>query len=495
MPAFERFFLDPSAEDLVVTMVEAVETANKRCRKGLLKADESVFRRLAREVLAAPEGVERRCRAAGKGTAQHSRARATLLGVAWWTDPVGRRHVRIVGRRLLPLSEFHLNRFGPPDVTTPPLALIDPEHCFVRHLPNGATPELLVSCECGATGTPGELVWTGGRCGPCHDYEQDNGRPRVRRPFVLARHAAEIIGVAFTESGDGLVTAAQDGVLDVGDPWDHAERTAVTVFEGGHEWEPIAFACNGRHVVMSSAQDGLVRLTAHSGRQLSHWLPRDGGDYVHLALSADGRRLGGAKRAQLDLWDTTNVERPVRTSNVANDVDRYKKSIALSPSGDALAASDRDSGEFLRIGQQTSPTGIISLFDGADLQARKWSIPGAANALSFSPDGTILAVGMYFPAGVELREVETRSRIATFSTGGPIEVLAFAPDGRVLAAAGEERIVHFWDLHTGEALGGLQGHLGTVTALAFSPDGNLLASGGADGLVRLWHWRDLLGMK
>src|SRR5439155_11004245 len=122
---------------LVATKGEAVENANKRCRKGLLKADEAVFRRIAKDVLANPEGVERRSKAPGKGTVQGSGARATLLGVAWWTDPVGRRHVRIVGRRLQPFSEFHLNRFGPPDATTPPLVLIDPEHCFVRHRPRG----------------------------------------------------------------------------------------------------------------------------------------------------------------------------------------------------------------------------------------------------------------------------------------------------------------------------------------------------------------------
>src|SRR5262249_12605061 len=162
--------------------------------------------------------------------------------------------VRVVGRRLAPYSEFHLNRFGPPDAATPPLALIDPEHCFVRHRP-GAEAELLVSCECGATGTPAALVWTGHCCGPCHDYEQEHGRTRERRPFVLARHEDGIIGLAFTASGAGLVTAGQDGVVDVGDPWRHEARVATMMLKEQHDWAPVSFACNGEWAALSSQQE------------------------------------------------------------------------------------------------------------------------------------------------------------------------------------------------------------------------------------------------
>jgi WD40 repeat protein len=137
-------------------------------------------------------------------------------------------------------------------------------------------------------------------------------------------------------------------------------------------------------------------------------------------------------------------------------------------------------------------TGTVRLFEGANLRTPKWSTAAVANVMRFSPDGSLLTLGLDRPGGVQLHKVESGRRVTTFSTGGPIRALAFAADGRTLAAAGQERIIHFWDLEAGEPLGGLQGHLGTVTSLAFSPDGNLLASGGADGLVRLWYWRDLL---
>jgi WD40 repeat protein len=61
------------------------------------------------------------------------------------------------------------------------------------------------------------------------------------------------------------------------------------------------------------------------------------------------------------------------------------------------------------------------------------------------------------------------------------------PDGDILAVAGDDHLVHLWDLSSERATETLRGHADWVTALAFSPDGSRLASAANDGEIRFWN--------
>ena len=69
--------------------------------------------------------------------------------------------------------------------------------------------------------------------------------------------------------------------------------------------------------------------------------------------------------------------------------------------------------------------------------------------------------------------------------------IAFSPNSQILASAGDDEIIHLWDVLRGgcplEGREQLFGHENFINALAFSPDGTLLASGGGDQTVRLWN--------
>ena len=64
--------------------------------------------------------------------------------------------------------------------------------------------------------------------------------------------------------------------------------------------------------------------------------------------------------------------------------------------------------------------------------------------------------------------------------------ITYSPDGTRLAMASSIEI-WIYDVHTGEELALLTGHVGWVLSVSFSPDGSTLASGSRNGTVLLWE--------
>ena len=63
---------------------------------------------------------------------------------------------------------------------------------------------------------------------------------------------------------------------------------------------------------------------------------------------------------------------------------------------------------------------------------------------------------------------------------------SFSPDGTRLAYGDSNRLVHVWDIISGQEVLTLRGHTAAVTAVAFSPDSWRLASTDATGVVKIW---------
>src|SRR6516225_11471486 len=92
MAVFDKHLIAPDETELVDTLRKAMKLANceNRYATNRMTRDAAFWGRFAQDVLrSAPEGRRRSC----KG------GRAVPEVVAgWWTDPAGRKHVRIVGR-------------------------------------------------------------------------------------------------------------------------------------------------------------------------------------------------------------------------------------------------------------------------------------------------------------------------------------------------------------------------------------------------------------
>jgi hypothetical protein len=491
MPAFDQVLVQPDAEAVVAAMLRAVVTANKRARVNRLAPDEPEYRRFAAEALGSTDGDRHWL------PDPPDLWRGTVLRVAWWTDPLGRRHFRVAGRRYEP-TNFYLEHPLGAAQPRPALLHVYPERVMIRTLP-GQGAELIAVCGCGALGRPAALAWMGECCGPCHDHQEEHGRPLAGpgRPLGLAGHGAGVLGLAWPQPGRTLVSADERGEVRFWDVADGRQRTQRQLGVGAVDGN-IGLATDGRRVIMAAYHEGLFWWDA-DGTGLHHWDEAYRYGYRTLAVSADGRTLAGSPFGQVEVWDVADPG----TARLLHAHDTEASALAFSPDGRTLAAGDRG--------------GHLALFDvaaGGQVALARLS-DGRVHALAFSPDGRALLVGsdgmqgyagtvfIHRPGALLVVHPSNLELVTTLpeSEGTP-QAVVFSPDGRTLAAAGSvgfsfnrPPVVRFWRYPDLAFLGGLEWHLGPVHALAFSPDGEWLASGSADGSVRLWPWRQLLGVE
>jgi DNA-binding beta-propeller fold protein YncE len=110
-------------------------------------------------------------------------------------------------------------------------------------------------------------------------------------------------------------------------------------------------------------------------------------------------------------------------------------------------------------------------------------------AVAFSPDGQLLATGVYGRVTVWDLAAAKPAKVLT-NVLGAVNDLKFSPDGRLLAVAGGQPSargdLRLFDTADWKLAASLGGHLDTVSCVSFSPDGTKLASASFDKTVRLW---------
>ncbi len=406
------------------------------------------------------------------------------VGLAWWTDHIGRRHYRVVGWRGRGNRAGQDNFLCPFGEPRPPLWLVYPDRTFFRR--EGKDRVLTAVCPCGVAGAPDELGWMGDRCGPCHDRaESGSTAPRFWEQTTFSVPEASIENFAgISPDGRLLVVGSGRGPVGV---WDTSTgRPVLPPCEVAPPVEGMilcaSFTPDGKALGVAVPPGlGLLETGSWKARALPRlpelqWARR-------LAFSPDGSLLA-ALTQQLLLVEVETGRPRHALRGPLDDL----SCLAFAPDGRTVAAGTRSGA--LRVWDVASGAEVA----GLDLPSHLLA------GLAFAPGGRTLAVATVRTDPPETLPLRERGKVVLWAVGrGSVVVplpghalgalaVAYSPDGKSLATGGCDRMVRLWGAATGRAKGCLEWHFGDVRQVAFSADGRWLVSMSEDGVVKLWPW-------
>ncbi|MFI0408268.1 hypothetical protein [Actinomadura sp. 3N508] len=352
-------------------------------------------------------------------------------------------------------------------------------------------------------------------------------RRQIGPPLRDTREGRPFRGVAFNPDGTRLLTSGENGQIRL---WDFPGRRPVgpPLNEQRIYGEKVAFSPAGRLVAATDLDDSVRLWDPVPHRQIGHSIPamsdvRFSPDGATLAAPGPGLRpeSKAADRA-VRIWDAATqqpIGRPLYPSGVPDTV---FTEVGFGPDGKGLAtvgnnavwlwetSTQRQIGPPVLTDKRNwrasfSPDLRLLAIRAErslvfwDVAQRRESGQGitipehteSITALSFSPDGRILATASPEDRTVRFFDTATRRQIGAPLNGaidsGVSHDVAFSPDGETLAVTSPNGTVRLWDVARRRQIGStLTGHTGNVYAAAFSPDGTTLATGSADKTVRLW---------
>ena len=336
-------------------------------------------------------------------------------------------------------------------------------------------------------------------------WDVDTGLER----WVSPRHTGTVTDVAFSPTGDQLVTGSVDTIARI---WDTTTGELVATHFGhtGLGINDVDFSPDVEaHAIVTAGADGTLRYSA-PGQNSIALLGHDDA-VLRASFSPDGRSiLSASKDGTARLWDPYGEPVPKALKQYSNDV----TAVAVDPTGSHIAIG-RESGGV----DVLSPSGRVTSTP-ISVQRPMVSVGWAGETLMAATDVGRVRIWKDFGQGTmsELQHLP-RIRSAAISQNGklvatagsegivrlwrlrdntyrPLEhdvdvrSVAFDASGRLLAAASGTQ-VYLWRTSDGELLDKLDpgNEAGVLTGVAFGDGGRLLATSDQNGIARIWSVR------
>ena len=294
------------------------------------------------------------------------------------------------------------------------------------------------------------------------------------RPVTFQGHsdsnAKAIYHIEVSPRGDVLVSTGQDGTVRL---WSTETGQLIRTLHGhAGDVNCAAYSPDSARLA-TGGDDGTIRVWSLAGDHEPMTLGKHTAWVFCLAFTADGRRLiSGDRDGTMKVWDIPS-RKLIRSFAAHGTI----QSMELSPDGRALATCGAD--------------GKISLWDADSMQKiREFGVHlHSVQSVTFSHDGHLLAAGS-LDGTVEIWDVARGIVLTTIrnpSLHSPdVQCVAFTPDAAIVASCGDDGILRLWDSRQGTLLQTMRAIEAPLWGVAFSRDGRKVFSCGTDGVIRRW---------
>ncbi len=290
---------------------------------------------------------------------------------------------------------------------------------------------------------------------------------------IFAGHTGPVRLISFNADGPFVTSIAKDGIVRRWELQPNLLRTPR------HSHSILCADANEElNLLVTGSADHSVLVTNLSGGSAQRF---DTGAIVHaVALSRDGTIAAGDRAGNLHLWTlgaaSATGERQVRSATTRPVHDMAINAVSFSPEGRVLATAGQD--------------GKLQLHDVVDerVPPRQLSIGADLfSSLAFSPDGSLLAGGGKRSHAVRLWDVKSgQERAPLVGHTDIVRCVEFSRDGKLLASGADDQSIRIWNVADGKCVAVLKGQQRSVYSICFRADGKLLASVGVGGDVRIW---------